>query len=516
VQACRERIAAGDLFQANLALRLRSRLEAGDAADVFAHGVSALAPDRAAWLAGEDGAAVASLSPELFVARQGDVVRSAPIKGTRPRPAGDPAAAQALRDELAASAKDHAENVMIVDLVRNDLGRVCVPGTVRVTALAEVRPHAGVWHLVSEVVGRRAPGVGDGALTAAMFPPGSVTGAPKIAAMDTISALESAPRQAFCGAIGFASPAAGLELSVTIRTFEVAAGGALWLDVGGGVVADSDPDGEAAEALAKARPLLAAIGAEPAQDGAAATPALPLPPRLAARPVPRPDPAAGIFETLLVRDGVAVAAPRHLARLAASATELYGVTLPGSLPALLDHAALEQGGPCRLRVLLDPDGAVALDVAPLPPPAGPVALTPVTVPGGLGPHKWRDRRLLDALERGAGPAARPLLVDLDGSALETSRSSVIAVVGGALVAPAPDGRLLPGVTVARTLDAAAAAGVPVERRGLPVAELLEADGAFVVNALRGAEVVAAVAGQALRTPDDRWRTSLARFTQLGE
>jgi para-aminobenzoate synthetase/4-amino-4-deoxychorismate lyase len=516
VQACRERIAAGDLFQANLALRLRSRLEDGEAADLFARGVAALAPDRAAWLSGDDGAAVASLSPELFVTRQGDVVRSAPIKGTRPRPADDPAAARALRDELAASAKDHAENVMIVDLVRNDLGRVCSPGTVCVTALAEVRPHAGVWHLVSEVVGRRRPGVGDGALTAAMFPPGSVTGAPKIAAMDTISALESAPRQAFCGAIGFASPAAGLELSVTIRTFELAPGGALWLDVGGGVVADSDPDGEAAECLAKARPLLAAIGAELAEEHDATAPAVALPPRLAARPVPRPDPATGIFETLLVRDGIAVAADRHLARLAASADELYGVALPASLAALVGHAALEQGGPCRLRVLLDPDGAVALDVAPLPAAREAVALAPVTVPGGLGPHKWRDRRLLDALERATGPTASPLLVDLDGGVLETSRSSLIVVLGDTLVSPAPDGRLLPGVTVARVLDAARAAGVPVERRPLALAELPTADGAFAVNALRGAEPVAAVGAQALRAPDDRCRTALARFTQLGE
>src|SRR3954470_11343817 len=255
VQAARERIAAGDLFQANLALRLRSALRSGAAGDLFAAGVAGVAPDRAAFFdGGPSGGAVASLSPELFVARHGDLVRSAPIKGTRPRPAADAAAARPLRDELAASAKHRAENVMIVDLVRNDLGRVGVPGSVHVTALAEVRAHAGVWHLVSEVQGRRRPGVGDGALVAAMFPPGSVTGAPKIAAMDVISALESAPRQAFCGAIGFSSPAAGLELSVAIRTFEVGRDGRLWLDVGGGVVADSDPAGEAAEALAKAAP----------------------------------------------------------------------------------------------------------------------------------------------------------------------------------------------------------------------------------------------------------------------
>jgi para-aminobenzoate synthetase/4-amino-4-deoxychorismate lyase len=510
VAACRERIAAGDLFQANLSLRLRSALTAGTPADLFCHGVAALAPDRAAFVAGPQGA-VASLSPELLVTRHGDVVRSAPIKGTRPRPA-DPARAAAQRAALEASAKDRAENVMIVDLVRNDLGRVCVPGSVVVEALAEARPHAGVWHLVSEVAGLRRPGVGDGALAAALFPPGSVTGAPKLAAMDVISALESTGRQAFCGALGFASPTAGLELSVAIRTFEVGDGVA-WLDVGGGVVADSDPDAEAAECLAKARPLLAAIGARLAGDPAPAPGPVPL--RLGPHPVPRPDPRRGIFETLLVTGGVAVAAERHLERLARGARELYGLALPPSLPALVAHAALEQGGPCRLRVLLDADGAVALDVAPAPAAGAPVDLRAVTVPGGLGPRKWRDRRLLEALEAAVAPAA-PLLVDLDGAVLETSRSCVLAVVDGVLVSPAPDGRLLPGVTCARVLEGAAGRGLPVDRRPLALAELAAADGAFVVNALRGLQPVTQLDGAALAAPDDRYRTLGADLPQSGE
>ena len=128
------------------------------------------------------------------------------------------------------------------------------------TALAEPRAHVGVWHLVSEVAGELAPGTGDAALLAATFPPGSVTGAPKLAAMDVISALEGTARQTFCGAIGFASPTAGLELSVAIRTFESTAT-TTWLDAGGGITTDSDPTAEAAECLAKAAPLLAAIGA---------------------------------------------------------------------------------------------------------------------------------------------------------------------------------------------------------------------------------------------------------------
>jgi para-aminobenzoate synthetase/4-amino-4-deoxychorismate lyase len=504
VAACRERIAEGDLFQANLALRLRAALPEDAAADVFTRGVTALAPDRGAWLSGPWGA-IASLSPELFVARDGDVVRTAPIKGTRPRPS-DPVAAEAQRAELAASAKDHAENVMIVDLMRNDLGRVSEPGSVAVTALAEVRPHAGVWHLVSEVVARRRPEVGDGALVAAMFPPGSVTGAPKLAAMDVISELESAGRQAFCGAIGFASPAAGLELSVAIRTFELAAGHA-WLDVGGGVVADSDPAAEAAEALAKARPLLAAIGAELAPLPGAE--AIPLPPRLAAQPVPRPDPRGGVFETILVAGGVPVAVEDHLARLEAAATELYGIGLPGALGALVRHTALEQGGPCRLRVLLDPDGQVGLQVAPLPEDRR-VRLVPMVVPGGLGDRKWRDRRLIDALEEAVEPEL-PLLVDLDGGVLETTRASVFASIDGALVTPPLDGRILPGVTRARVIAAARGLGIVVQERPLALGELRHV---LVTGALRGVQPVFALAGERLPEPDDRMRTLIAQFPRL--
>jgi len=494
VAACRERIAAGDLFQANLALRLRAPLD-GDPVGLFCRGVTSLAPDRAAYIAGPWGA-IASLSPELFVARHGDTARSAPIKGTRPRPA-DPAAAAAHRDELAASAKDRAENTMIVDLVRNDLGRVCLPGSVRVEALADVRAHAGVWHLVSEVAGRRRPGVGDGELVAALFPPGSVTGAPKVAAMTVISELESAERQAFCGAIGFASPTAGLELSVAIRTFE-SDGATIWLDVGGGVVADSEPDGEAAECLAKARPLLDAVGATPAEDDATVTALAPPPPRLGPRPLPRPDPAAGIFETLLVRDGAALHAADHLERLARSAAELYDVGLPAALPALVDHASLEQGGPCRLRVLLDPDGTVTLEAAPLPAPVDHVTLAPVTLPGGLGVHKWRDRRLVDALQTACAPAL-PLLVDLDGRLLETTYANVFVQLDGRLITPPADGRIRPGVLRGRLV----ADGDAVEAT-MTLADLDRAEAILVGNALRGLVPALPVpAGDAqLRT--DRW------------
>jgi para-aminobenzoate synthetase/4-amino-4-deoxychorismate lyase len=513
VEACRERIAEGDLFQANLALRLRAPLE-GAAVDLFTKGIEALAPDRGAWLAGPWGA-IASLSPELFLTRRGDVVRTAPIKGTRPRP-DEAHAAEAQRAALATSAKDHAENIMIVDLMRNDLGRVCEPGSVRVDALAEVRPHAGVWHLVSEVSGRLRAGVGDAGLLSATFPPGSVTGAPKLAAMDTISALESHARQTFCGAIGFASPTAGLELSVAIRTFETTAGTA-WLDVGGGIVADSDPAAEAAEALAKAAPLLAAIGAEGPEGEAPPTApraAAPVPLRLAARPVPRPDPAAGVFETILVADAAPVALDAHLDRLGAAARDMYDIALPPTTEALIRRTAREHAGaPCRIRVLLDPDGQVSLQVAPLP-GAAPVRLRATTVPGGLGDRKWRDRRLIDALEEELEPET-PLLVDLDGAVLETTRANVFAWVGDALVTPALDGRPLPGVTRRGTLDAARRLGLPVQERALGLTELRDdARGVLVTGALRGLQLAETLDGRPLAAADDRLRTLVAQYPRL--
>ncbi|HEY6780018.1 MAG TPA: aminodeoxychorismate synthase component I [Thermoleophilaceae bacterium] len=480
VAACQARIAAGDLYQANLSLRLRSTLR-GRPVDLFARAAAALGPERAAYLGG-DRAAIASVSPELFLERRGEYVRSAPIKGTRPRPA-DSVASRAERAALAASSKDRAENVMIVDLVRNDLGRVCLPGSVEVTTLAEPQAHPGVWHLVSEIEGQLAPGVGDGDLLRAAFPPGSVTGAPKIAALGVISELESAARQAFTGAIGFVSPTAGMELSVTIRTFELREG-EVWLDVGGGVVADSDPAGEAAEALTKARPLLAAIGADLAMD-ARPDNDVPPPRRLGPRPVPRPDPAVGVFETLLVRDGEPVSLEGHIDRLAESGAVLYGLEFERApLARHLRQLAANAAAPCRLRVILEPAAELRFETAPLPDTSTPLTLAAVTVPGGLGAYKWHDRRLVDALTAAVAPAT-PLLVDLDGGLLEAAWGNVFLVdAQGVLATPPLDGRILPGIARARTLERARSMDIDVAERPLTLADLNAAREVLLTSALR--------------------------------
>jgi para-aminobenzoate synthetase component 1 len=251
VEACLDQIAAGEIYQANVCLRVELPPIAKPL-DLFAAGLERLVPARAAYLGGSWGAA-ASFSPELFLASRAGVVRSSPIKGTRPRTAS-PA-------ELLGSEKDRAENIMITDMVRNDLGRVAVPGSVTVPELLAVRAAPGVWHLVSTVAARLRDGLAPGELLAAAFPPASVTGTPKLRAIELLAGWEPAAREIYCGAIGMASPVAGLELSVAIRTAEVAADGTAWLGVGGGITIDSDPAAEWQECLDKAAPVLGLLGA---------------------------------------------------------------------------------------------------------------------------------------------------------------------------------------------------------------------------------------------------------------
>ncbi|HZN84314.1 MAG TPA: aminodeoxychorismate synthase component I [Mycobacterium sp.] len=246
VLECLEAIAAGEIYQACVCTQFKGRLD-GAPIDFFVEAVERTTPARAAYVAGSWGA-VASLSPELFLQRSGETVTSSPIKGTLPRHA-DPLA-------LRASVKDVAENIMIVDLVRNDLGRVALTGTVTVPELLVVRPAPGVWHLVSTVSARVGVGVPMGSVLDATFPPASVTGTPKLRARQLLRGWEPHRRGVYCGTVGLASPVAGCELNVAIRTVEFDASGNAVLGVGGGITADSDPDREWDECLHKAAPFI--------------------------------------------------------------------------------------------------------------------------------------------------------------------------------------------------------------------------------------------------------------------
>jgi para-aminobenzoate synthetase component 1 len=264
VLACLAAITAGEVYQACVCTQFRGNVF-GSPLDFFADAVASTAPARAAYVSGAWGA-VASLSPELFLRRRGHSLTSSPIKGTLPSHA-DPAS-------LRASAKDVAENIMIVDLVRNDLSRVAVTGSVTVPELLAVRPAPGVWHLVSTVSAVVDADVPMRDVLDAAFPPASVTGTPKHRARELLLLWEPQRRGVYCGCVGLASPIAGTELNVAIRTIEFDNAGCAVLGVGGGITADSDPDTEWQECLDKAAPtvgLTAVANAEPRRRAHAAT-----------------------------------------------------------------------------------------------------------------------------------------------------------------------------------------------------------------------------------------------------
>lgn len=255
-----EYILAGDVFQVNLSQRFElpfresapvayTRLRDGNPAPFGAYFKGS-------------AATILSSSPERFLRCDADgAVETRPIKGTRPR-ADDPTHDRDLARSLRESRKDLAENLMIVDLLRNDLSRVCRPGSIEVPALFQLESYASVHHLVSVVTGKLEAGLGAVDLLAASFPGGSVTGAPKIRAMEIIAELEPVPRGPYCGAIGYLGFDGSMDTNIAIRTI-VRAGDRSYFHAGGAVVADSDPEGEYAETLHKASGLLAAFGINP-------------------------------------------------------------------------------------------------------------------------------------------------------------------------------------------------------------------------------------------------------------
>lgn len=252
VAKAKGQIAEGEFYQVNLSQRLELPAPA-DPLRMFEEIARHSPAPFSAWIdAGRFQ--VASASPERFCSLRGRAAEIRPIKGTRSRgvtPGEDAARAR----ELAASAKDRAENVMIVDLVRNDLGRVCTTGSVKAIDVCRLETYASVHHLISIVTGELAPGRGRAELLRAVFPGGSMTGAPKVRAMQAIEELEPVPRGIYSGALGYLSFCGSMDLNIVIRTAVVADGRA-WLSVGGGVVADSEPEAEWQETLDKAESVL--------------------------------------------------------------------------------------------------------------------------------------------------------------------------------------------------------------------------------------------------------------------
>jgi para-aminobenzoate synthetase/4-amino-4-deoxychorismate lyase len=449
VERLREAIAAGSAYQVNLTLRFRGRLE-GDPLALYRRLRAAQGGGQTAYLRAGDRVVV-SASPELFLRRQGQRVLSRPMKGTARRgrwPGEDEAVARAL----ATSPKERAENVMIADLLRNDLGRVAELGSVRASPLCEPERYRTVWQLTSTVEALVPETVGLDALFAATFPCGSVTGAPKVAAMRLIAGEERSPRGAYCGAVGVVAPGGDCAFNVAIRTVEVAAaGGAASYGAGGGITFASSPAGEWDELLAKAAVLDLAPG----------------------RPT--------LLETMRLEGGRVALLDRHLARLDGSA-RYHGTPL--DLAAVRALVTQERGA-ARLRLLLAPDGSARLERAPLPAPLPgplPVALdpTPIAAADPARYHKTAERGFYESRR-----AARPdrfdvLLVNEAGAPTESTIANLVVERGGEKVTPPLEAGLLPGVMRAELL-----ATGQVREHPLTLAELRGARRTWLVNALRG-------------------------------
>jgi para-aminobenzoate synthetase component 1 len=259
VARVREYILAGDIFQANLSQRFEAPLR--EAPWRVYRRLRTMNPAAFGAYMNCGDFQVLSVSPERFLRLSGPKVETRPIKGTRPRGLG-PMHDAMLGQVLTESDKDRAENVMIVDLLRNDLSRVCRPGSVRVPELFSLEHHPTVHHLVSTVVGELEPPADAVALVRATFPGGSITGAPKVRAMEIIAELEPTRRGVYCGSLGYLGANGEMDTSIAIRTC-VTTGGRIYFQAGGGIVADSDPEQEYRETLDKARGIIRTLAAGP-------------------------------------------------------------------------------------------------------------------------------------------------------------------------------------------------------------------------------------------------------------
>lgn len=452
-----EAIRAGDIYQANLTMPLAGPAR-GDPLAIYAAmrpssnaGYGGLIFDGSHWLL--------SFSPELFFSLKGDAARVKPMKGTRPRGRNE-AEDRLFAEELASSVKDRAENLMIVDLMRNDLSRVAVAGSVQVEKPFHVESYPTVHTMVTTVRAQVQPGNGAMDMIRALFPCGSITGAPKIRAMELIHEVERDARGPYCGAIGRIGADGDAAFNVAIRTIRLTPGENerhhVVLGVGGAIVADSDGMDEWRECLVKGGFARGHAGGHDLLE------------------TMRFDPQAGI--PLL---------ERHLERMKASAADLGFSFDRHEARNRIQALCFQLEAPAKLRLLASRSGELALESAPLPPAAsGPVACialpTPV-VPGDWRlRHKTTDRGFYDgatalAKQMGAGEA---VLVRADGLVTEGSYTNVFVERDGRLLTPPASLGLLPGVLRAQLL----AEGRAVEAE-LTLDDL--AGGFFLGNALRG-------------------------------
>ncbi|WP_156677766.1 aminodeoxychorismate synthase component I [Sphingomonas profundi] len=449
-------IAAGDIYQANLSLRADVPF-AGDPLALYAR---LRAASGAGWggIVSSGDHLLLSCSPELFFALAAGRLEARPMKGTVPRDA-DPARDAAAAAALAGDAKQRAENLMIVDLLRNDLARVAAPGSVAVPALFTVESYPTLHTLTSTVTAELATGRDAVDVLAAIFPCGSVTGAPKIRAMEVIAAVEPDGRGIYTGAIGAIAPSGDAAFNVAIRTLAIGAAdaarghGHATIGLGSAVVADSTAEAEWRECLAKGAFVTAGARAFDLIE------------------TMRFDPVEGVIDL-----------ERHLARMKASAEALGFAFDRHGARNELQAATFHLRRPARIRLLLGRSGAIAIETGALPAtPDGPaqVAIVPLPV-SALDVrlrHKTSDRAFYDAARRAAG-RFEVVFADGDGFLTEGSFTSLFVDRGGRLLTPPLSRGLLPGVLRARLL-----ADGRADEADLRADDL--AHGFLIGNALRG-------------------------------
>jgi len=505
------RIEAGEIFQANIARSWSGRLKLGVHPFDLVRRLAAVSrtPFAAAWRMHDR--ALVSNSPERFVAIEpegngGFTVETRPIKGTRPRGAGRDED-ERLVAELLASEKDRAENLMIVDLMRNDLARVCEPGSVITPELFRVESFANVHHLVSTVTGRLAPGSDAADLLRAAFPPGSITGAPKVQAMKTI-ALHEGARGPWCGSLFWAGFDGAFDSSVLIRSAALSEDERGWrfrAQAGAGIVADSDPVAECEETEAKIAALKRALTTPVPNQG------------LSDRGLTLGD---GLFETLLWRDGDLEDAGAHYQRLARGCAVL-GLAEPGVMwvkgaawQAVHDHGFSDVRAAVRVSWTAG-EGGRGLDrvegtrpklmvtVGPAPEPGGETTLATVSVRRNEGSPTSRMKSLsyldnvLARREAAAAGAGEALMLNNRGEVACAAAANIFWFEGDRLCTPALDCGVLDGIVRGHVLAAAAELGIEVAEVASPLAALATATGLFLTNSLIGLRRVSTLDGRAV-------------------
>ena len=476
IASIKEAIARGDTYQINYTFRLRARFE-GSASAMMREVYAGQAGDWSAFV--DLGShAICSASPELFFSLRDGQVVCRPMKGTAPRgfwPAQDAALGLALQ----ASEKNRAENVMIVDMVRNDLGRIARVGSIQAGGLYEVERYPSQWQMVSAVTGATDV-TSIGRLFEALFPTGSITGAPKHSAMGIIRDLETTPRGIYTGAIGYVSPHGHSHFSVAIRTVVIdRRTQTAELGIGSGIVWDSVDRDEYDECLLKAQLV---TGQMPRRRPAAA--GAPSPGRAASYAVPDP-PRFRLLETLLwTPDEGFVLLDRHLERLFASAACFRFDGDRREVRDMLTNAVGDLRGPSKIRIMLEADGSVlceAVDLNPLPSPmrVG-LAGEPIDPADVFLYHKTTRRGVYDRARASRPDVDTTILWNDAGEITESTEANVVLVRNGRRVTPPIECGLLPGTRRAELLER----GEIVEERIL-LEELHTADEIWLVNSVRG-------------------------------